>query len=88
MMKRALTTFVTCRAVTAGKRGSTSSTQRDFWMSDIAIDDVIFTQGGAPDSSDPYIDPADRPSPTPTPARKSLSAFNLMMMIEPTFRHV
>lgn len=57
------------RAVTAGKRGLTSGTKRDFWMSDIAIDDVLFTQSGAPNTTKPYIDPGSQTSPTPTPSR-------------------
>jgi hypothetical protein len=52
------------RAVTAGTRGLT----RDFFLSDIALDDVLFTQSGASNNTTPYVDPTPTPSPTAGPA--------------------
>lgn len=49
------------RAVAAGTRGLT----KDFFKSDIALDDVLFTQSGASKDTTPYVDPTPTPSPSP-----------------------
>lgn len=53
--------LVVCRAATAGTRGLT----KDFFKSDIALDDVLFTQSGASKDTTPYVDPTPTPSPSP-----------------------
>lgn len=54
-------TLAMCRAVAAGTRGLT----KDFFKSDIALDDVLFTQSGASKDTTPYVDPTPTPSPSP-----------------------